>query len=71
MHHDLKVDFGMLFCAESKIHLYGSVGWQVIKAPVMIDQPGGKRVFEAVTMILPCEQSTWPDGVVDICGLPW
>jgi GNAT superfamily N-acetyltransferase len=71
LRNDLKVDFGLLICAQSKIHLYNSVGWQEIKGPLLVDQPTGKIVFDTVTMILPCSLSTWPDGVVDICGLPW
>ena len=68
---ELKVDFGLLVCSEKRSHFYAGLGWQVVKGPLLVDQPSGKVELKAVTMILPCAQQTWPEGVIDLCGLPW
>jgi len=71
LRNELKVDFGLLVCSEKRSHFYVGLGWQIVKGPLMVDQPSGKVELKAVTMILPCTQENWPDGVIDLCGLPW
>jgi len=71
MRDELKVDFGLLGCGEHRKHFYGSLGWQVVKGPLMVDQPSGKVELKAVTMVLPCLKQDWPEGIIDLCGLPW
>jgi aminoglycoside 2'-N-acetyltransferase I len=71
MQEDLKVDFGLLFCAPKNEPLYAHLGWIVVRVPVVSDQPGGKRCISDVLMILPCLKQAWPAGTIDLCGLPW
>jgi GNAT superfamily N-acetyltransferase len=54
-----------------RVHLYGSLGWQVAAQSILIEQPEGKIVMETTTMILPCRKQDWPEGFIDLCGPPW
>jgi aminoglycoside 2'-N-acetyltransferase I len=68
----LKVDFGLLVCGPKVEPLYARLGWKMISSPVLVDQPGGKKVnLPGVIMILPCVKQDWPEGTIDLCGLPW
>jgi aminoglycoside 2'-N-acetyltransferase I len=71
MRDDLRVAFGLLICDERMIPFYSRLGWQVVGGPLTFDQPGGKVVFDDVTMVLPCTDEDWPEGTIDLCGLPW
>jgi aminoglycoside 2'-N-acetyltransferase I len=71
MRDTLQVDFGLLICSEERVHLYGSLGWQVAAQSILIEQPEGKIVMETTTMILPCRKQDWPEGFIDLCGPPW
>jgi aminoglycoside 2'-N-acetyltransferase I len=71
MRDDLRVAFGLLICGRDMIPFYGRLGWQVVEGPLMFDQPGGKVVFDDATMVLPCVENEWPEGMIDLCGLPW
>ena len=71
MRDELQVDFGLLICDEHMIPFYNRLGWQVVEGPLTFDQPGGKVVFDDVTMVLPCVGTDWPEGASDLCGLPW
>ena len=68
---ELRADFGLLICAEKRIPFYGRLGWRVVGGPVVFEQPGGKRTLAGTAMALPGTKSDWPDGVIDLCGLPW
>lgn len=69
----LGVDFGLLVCSEEKIPLYQRAGWQLVRAPLVFDQPAGRTSFAEPTtlMILPVRRRDWPPGRIDLCGLPW
>jgi aminoglycoside 2'-N-acetyltransferase I len=73
MRNELKVEFGLLVCSAQMMPYYGKLGWQLVKGPLMFDQPRGKVTFGDSTkiMILPCGTSVWPPGVIDLCGPPW
>ena len=71
MRDELQVAFGLLICGHDMIPFYHRLGWQVVEGPLMFDQPGGKVVFDDVTMVLPCAGENWPEGTIDLCGLPW
>jgi aminoglycoside 2'-N-acetyltransferase I len=71
MRDELRVAFGLLICGQKMIPFYSRLGWQVVAGPLVFDQPGGKVVFDDVTMVLPCAGADWPEGTIDLCGLPW
>lgn len=74
LYSKLQVDFGLLFCAERLIPFYVQHGWQFVTNQVMFDQPGRReKVVSPLmrAMVLPCRQSDWPDGTMDLKSLPW
>jgi aminoglycoside 2'-N-acetyltransferase I len=71
MRDELAVDFGLLVCENYMIPYYGKFGWQLVKVKTWIDQPQGKVAFPDPVMILPVCKSEWPDGEIDLCGMPW
>ena len=71
MRNDLQVDFGLLICGQGMIPYYQRLGWQLVPGPMVFDQPGGQITFHDPVMVLPCRKEEWPDGIIDLCGLPW
>lgn len=68
---ELDVEFGLLICNEDVVPFYQRLGWEVVEGPLMFDQPSGKVTFEDVAMVLSCKGREWPEGAIDLCGLPW
>ena len=71
LHHPLKVDFGLMIATEKMIPSYEKRGWQVVAQSIQIEQPDGIKVFSIPVMILPVCKKEWPEGGIDLCGLPW
>ena len=73
MRDELGVEFGLLVCSQPKIAYYSKLGWRCVPGPLMFDQPKGQVTFGDQTkiMILPCTNRDWPQGAIDLCGLPW
>ena len=67
----LDVEFGLLICGQEMVPFYRRLGWKVVDAPLVFDQPEGKVTFDDVVMVLPCKGQDWPAGTIDLCGLPW
>ena len=67
----LDAEFGVLMCEEHLVHFYARYGWQRVPEPLQFDEPWGKVTSPEVTMVLPCRGQEWPDGPIDLCGLPW
>jgi GNAT superfamily N-acetyltransferase len=65
------VDFGLLFCRDQLVSFYERLGWQLLKVPVEIEQPSGTTTFPLNVMVLPCRAEAWPEGRVNLNGLPW
>ena len=70
---EIKAPFGLLICGPHRVHLYGTVGWQVVPGPLSFSQPSGQRTFpdDTIIMIYPCTEQPWPGGPIDLCGSPW
>jgi GNAT superfamily N-acetyltransferase len=64
------VEAGLLFCLQRRIPLYQSLGWQLLSAPVVIQQPDGDRESPLKVMVLPFGKP-WPEGKVELNSLPW
>ena len=67
----LAVEFGLLVCGETLIHYYAKFGWKLLERTMLIDQPQGKVTYSEPIMILPVCKQDWPEGEIDLCGLPW
>ena len=71
LHDPLKVDFGLMIATEKMIPSYEKRGWKEVSQSMRIEQPDGKQTFEIPVMILPVCKKEWPEGGIDLCGLPW
>lgn len=67
----LRADFGLLLCEKHLVGLYESLGWKSVKGAVSFEQPDGKRLWTHEAMVLPFGFKEWPEGDVDLRGLPW
>jgi GNAT superfamily N-acetyltransferase len=68
---ELRAAFGLLFCVERMVPFYAGLGWQVVEAPVWIEQPTGRVISPMPVMVLPCQGQVWPAGAVELNSLPW
>jgi GNAT superfamily N-acetyltransferase len=65
-------DTAMLFCSEANLARYGRFGFAEIRAPVIVDQPGGRREMPPHAMWRPLRDgAAWTDGPVRVRGLPF
>lgn len=71
MRDNLGMDYAMLYCSDHRVALYNRLGYEVIHDPVYFDQPGGKMRNLENTMALSITGKPWPQGEVDMGGLPW
>lgn len=62
----------MLWCSEANVALYSRFGFEVITAPVTVDQTGGEVKLPFAAMWRPLREGTgWPEGDVRVNGLPF
>lgn len=69
--NQLKVEYGMLFCANEMVPYYQRLGWRMVDAPVSFEEHAVKMQCDCPVMYLPCEKLYWPAGNVDVCGTLW
>jgi len=67
----LKVDFGMMIATDQMVPRYVKLGWKVAAQSMWIEQPDGKTTLNFPVMVLPVCMQEWPEGGIDLCGLPW
>jgi len=67
----IKVPFGLLVCADETRPFYARLGWRKVATKLWVTQ--GKKLLpmQTVVMILPLSARKWPEGEIDLCGLPW
>ncbi len=71
MREELHAPFGLLVCSDHRVHYYAKFGWQLLRSPMLFDHREKKDVFEGNVMVLPLADIPWPEGTVDLRGLPW
>ena len=72
MRDTIGADFGLLVTGKNLIPFYGRLGWQAVRGPTWCDHPRrGRVILPHVVMVLPLTGRAWPDGDIDLCGLPW
>ncbi len=71
LHDPLKVDFAMMIATEPMVSRYEKIGWRVAARSMQVEQPDGKAMLNYPVMILPVCKEDWPEGEIDLCGLPW
>jgi hypothetical protein len=66
-----RAEHGLLLCIDIRIPLYERLGWRRVTEQTVFEQPSGQVVGEVNTMVRPFRGRPWPDGRVDLRGLPW
>lgn len=61
----------LLLARAHVVAFYEAVGWRVVPVPLVFDQPGGPYHWPAVTMVHTTDGAPWPNGDIDLRGLPW
>ena len=68
----LGASFLAVICPAESADLYRALGWQGVDAPISCDQPGERvTLTNELMLVWPCQGLPWPEGPVDLCGLPW
>lgn len=68
---ELQLPFALLTCQPRLEGLYKKLGWKTVKGPCVFAQPDGPRSCGGLTMIIECGSKPWPEGCIDLQGLPW
>jgi predicted acetyltransferase len=71
LHDPQKVDFGLMIATEKMIPSYEKRGWKVVAQSMLIEQPEGMQTFRIPVMALSVLKQDWPQGEINLCGLPW
>lgn len=71
MREHLEVPFGLLVCADETQPVYARCGWQTVAQALIFVQDGKPRSLETCIMILALTSQPWPDGEINLLGLPW
>jgi len=66
-----QVSLALLTCSRKVGPLYERLGWRVVQAPTVYAQPDGPRTSSGLTMVMESDGLSWPDGPIDLRGLPW
>lgn len=64
-------EFILLFCLDALVPFYEKLGYREVSTPVAIRQPSGPLRCPIRIFHRPLRGTPWPEGTVDIRGLPW
>jgi predicted acetyltransferase len=67
----LNTEFGFLICRDEIAPFYLKNGWETIGASTYFMQGSERYRYTQTSMILRCKERYWPQGDIDLCGLPW
>ena len=67
----LNLPFGLLTCNPRLEAFYNELGWKTTEEPCVFEQPDGPRSCGGLTMVIECGSKRWPEGSIDLLGLPW
>jgi GNAT superfamily N-acetyltransferase len=68
---EVAAEFCVLFSSEEVAALYARFGWKRVEGPTTFQQAAERMTFSGPTMVLSCRGKEWPEGSIDLCGLPW
>jgi len=71
MQTKLNVLFGLLVCANETQPFYARLGWKTVAAELWFTENEKRRPMQTAVMILALSNHEWPEGEIDLCGLPW
>lgn len=67
---ELKAELGLLLCADNLLPFYNKLNWYRVQCPVYFEQPSGKKLWAANTMLRTPGRVLSPKEI-DLNGLPW
>ncbi|WP_315817492.1 GNAT family N-acetyltransferase [Paraflavitalea speifideaquila] len=67
---ELKSEHALLLCADAMIPFYNRLGWYTVNSTVYIEQPSGRKLWTANTMLLSPDKTISP-AAIDLQGTPW
>lgn len=71
MQTELNVPFGLLVCENESQPFYVRLGWKTVAAELWFTENIKRRLLQTAVMGLPLSNYEWPEGEIDLCGLPW
>jgi GNAT superfamily N-acetyltransferase len=71
MQVELNVPFGLLVCADETQPFYARLGWKTVATELWFTENGKRQSLETAVMVLLLSEQEWPEGEIDLCGLPW
>ena len=66
-----QIPLAVLTCNRKVGPIYERLGWRTVHGPTVYAQPGGPRTCPGLTMVAESGSAAWPDGPIDMRGLPW
>jgi predicted GNAT family N-acyltransferase len=69
--NELGQAFGLLTCRSRLESFYARTGWRTVAGPTIFAQPDGIRCCGGLTMVNECRGIPWPEGEINLGGLPW
>jgi GNAT superfamily N-acetyltransferase len=66
-----QLPFALLTCNRKLGLLYEKLGWRIVPGPTVYAQPDGPRACPGLTMVVESGSAAWPEGPIDMRGLPW
>ena len=71
LQEEVKVPFGLLVCGDDTQPFYARLGWKTVATGLWVTQAEKSRLLQTAVMVLPLVDYDWPQGKIDLCGLPW
>jgi GNAT superfamily N-acetyltransferase len=69
--NSLRLPFALLTCRSKLEVFYERLGWKTVNGPTVFTQPDGVRTCKGLTMVAVLVSRLWPEGSIDMRGLPW
>jgi predicted acetyltransferase len=69
--NNLHLPFALLTCRSELEVFYQKLGWKTVTGPTVFTQPDGLLTCRGLTMVTELGSRVWPEGPIDLRGLPW
>lgn len=67
----LKVKFALLLCRDKLVPIYKKYDWYLVDGPTIFEQKNGLKEYDKNTMVINLANFNWPEGIINLNGLPW
>jgi GNAT superfamily N-acetyltransferase len=69
--NELKCSFALLLCNGMPCSIYRKAGWKDVAKHIKYQENENKVQLETNVMVFEISDRSFPEGEIDICGLPW